>query len=205
MRPRAPASPARPPTARRDPEDSHVIVISGALVLVALVLLVLGLGLRDLDYVYGSIAVSLVSFVFLIIGVLQRRGDEAYLDVPDGDDRPAPEPGAAPAATVGPPAPAPAAAEVPEVGTAVGAGDPSPDVETAAGRGSVPLVLPDTGPPSWPATPPGDVDATVVVIPQRSRFHTPQCRFVRDVVGTQQLTRSQADEQGYVPCGVCRP
>jgi hypothetical protein len=186
-----------------------VIVISGALVLVALVLLVLGLALRELDYVYGSIAVSLVSFVFLIIGVLQRRGDDAYLDVPDEDDDKAPQaagslPHAAPAvAASDPPAgtagpPPGTAGPPPGTAGAAGAGEP-------AGPGSEPLVLPDSAPPSWPATPPGDVDATVVVIPQRSRFHVPQCRFVRGVVGTEQLTRSEADGQGYVPCGVCRP
>ncbi|HWH28642.1 MAG TPA: hypothetical protein VNU26_06705, partial [Mycobacteriales bacterium] len=53
-----------------------MIVISGALVLVALVLLVLGLTMTDLNFVYGSIAVSLISFVFLVIGILQRRGEQ---------------------------------------------------------------------------------------------------------------------------------
>ena len=51
-----------------------MIVISGALVLVALVLLVVGLTMEDLPFVYGSIGTSLLAFVFLVVGVLQRRG-----------------------------------------------------------------------------------------------------------------------------------
>ncbi|MCW2613036.1 MAG: hypothetical protein JWN08_30, partial [Frankiales bacterium] len=52
-----------------------MIVISGALVLVALVLLVIGIVGPELGFVYASIAVSLVSLVFLVIGILQRRGE----------------------------------------------------------------------------------------------------------------------------------
>jgi hypothetical protein len=52
-----------------------VIVISGALVLVALILLVIGLVSTALGFVYASIAVSVVSFAFLIVGILQRRGE----------------------------------------------------------------------------------------------------------------------------------
>ncbi len=52
-----------------------MIVISGALVLVALVLLVIGVVDPSLPFVYASIAVSLVSLVFLVIGILQRRGE----------------------------------------------------------------------------------------------------------------------------------
>ena len=54
-----------------------MIVISGALVLVALVLLVIGLVSTSLPFVYASIAVSVVSFVFLLIGILQRRGEQS--------------------------------------------------------------------------------------------------------------------------------
>ena len=52
-----------------------MIVISGALVLVALVLLVVGLVGQGLTFVYASIAVSLAAFVFLLLGILQRRGE----------------------------------------------------------------------------------------------------------------------------------
>jgi hypothetical protein len=53
-----------------------VIVISGALVLVALVLLVIGLIGPSLGFVYASIAASLAAFAFLVVGILQRRKEE---------------------------------------------------------------------------------------------------------------------------------
>lgn len=45
----------------------------------------------------------------------------------------------------------------------------------------------------------------VVVIPDRGKFHTETCRFVKDVPGTVTLTKATAKRQGYAPCGVCKP
>jgi hypothetical protein len=53
-----------------------VIVISGALVVVAIVLLIIGLISGTLGFIYASIAGSVVAFIFLIVGVMQRRGEE---------------------------------------------------------------------------------------------------------------------------------
>jgi hypothetical protein len=53
-----------------------VIVISGALVVVAIVLLAIGLISGALGFIYASIAGSVVAFIFLIVGVMQRRGEE---------------------------------------------------------------------------------------------------------------------------------
>lgn len=286
-----------------------MIVISGALVLVALVLLVLGLTMTDLSFVYGSIAVSLISFVFLVIGILQRRGEQpASADGPpvtEGEPRAA----EAPART--------AAIAVPATASGDGSGDGSDDdVDEAVPAGATVLVVPgrpryhvegcrylagkavtevdvgqareqytacgvckpdaalaafeepalvddevvDSGVPgaeepepvaapararrasgTATATRPrkttassgrgstravaaapaaaADVEATpaparaaapvrrgrVVVIPDRPKFHLPACRFVRDALGTEELTRTQAGKQGYQPCGVCKP
>jgi hypothetical protein len=62
-----------------------VIVISAALVLVALVLLLVGLVSPDLTFVYASIGVSLGAFVFLLIGVLQRRNEKPTDGEPSGE------------------------------------------------------------------------------------------------------------------------
>lgn len=59
-----------------------MIVISGVLVLVALILLVIGVTMQELDFVYASIVVSLVSLVFLVIGILQRRGSSSSAPAP---------------------------------------------------------------------------------------------------------------------------
>src|SRR5437763_8851695 len=50
-----------------------VIVISGILLLVAVVFLIIGL-FGPLAWVYASIGVSVLSFVFLLLGVRQRKG-----------------------------------------------------------------------------------------------------------------------------------
>lgn len=56
-----------------------MIVISGVLVLVALVLLVIGLIGPSLGFVYASIGASLAAFAFLVVGILQRRKAEPDL------------------------------------------------------------------------------------------------------------------------------
>ena len=53
-----------------------MIVISGALAVVAFVLLIAGLVADGLGLVYASIAVSLISAIFLGVGAYQRRGEE---------------------------------------------------------------------------------------------------------------------------------
>jgi hypothetical protein len=295
-----------------------VIVISGALVLVALVLLVLGLTMTDLSFVYGSIAVSLISFVFLVIGILQRRGEQPAIatsagpDVVEDDGAPATAVPASAAAKTGGAGPVPVVEHVPgddvahvggatvlvvpgrpryhvdgcrylagkdveevdvesaraqysasgvckpdaalaasaepadddayEVTDAVddevvdtgvpGAEDvdeepvPAPVRRTASRSGST-AVAAEPRPRKAPArkaaprtravaaepaaaTEPAAAAAParrgkVVVIPERGRFHTADCRFVRDALGTEELTRTQAARQGYQACGVCKP
>jgi hypothetical protein len=46
---------------------------------------------------------------------------------------------------------------------------------------------------------------SVVVIPDRGKFHTETCRFVKDVAGTVTLAKTAAKRQGYTACGVCKP
>jgi hypothetical protein len=257
-----------------------VIVISGALVLVALVLLIVGITVPELTYVYASILVSLVSFVFLLVGILQRRGDKGSDPAADkGADR-AGEPGA-PASSSGQQVrqeeptvsvvPAPVrtrgSVAVPEPEpvddveyddevidpaddravlvisgrpryhaegcrflagkqaeaihlldardegyTACGVCKPDNVVAVTGGVAVVPAqegVEPvvDVVPPAAASDDaPDPVDlGTVVVIPDRGRFHRSACRYVRNATDTRTRTRSQAVGEGYVPCGVCKP
>ncbi len=251
-----------------------MIVISGALVLVALVLLVVGVVGPDLAFVYASIAVSLVSLVFLVVGILQRRGDP----LTDAEGVDTPEPGieddpaegltvrpssvrrAAPvvaddveplAADVAPAAdpfdsePPPGgdvlvvegrpryhvvgcrylSGKTPEA-VAVGqarvegftpCGVCKPDVALAALEPGTEEREPArrTSTRSVARTRPAKAAApvrsaslrggSVVVIPDRGRYHLDSCRYVRDVVSAQVLSKSAATRQGYVPCGVCKP
>ena len=62
-----------------------MIVISGALVAVALILLIVGLTVTTLNLIYASIAVSAVSLVCLLVGIFQRRGDLPAADTTVAD------------------------------------------------------------------------------------------------------------------------
>jgi len=99
-----------------------VIVISGALVLVALVLLVIGLIGPSLGFVYASIAASLAAFAFLVVGILQRRKEEPALEGAPGS-------AAEIAAAIRTPETAPVSAE-----ELVAAGGPTGDVLVVEGR-----------------------------------------------------------------------
>ncbi len=291
-----------------------MIVISGALVLVALVLLVIGLIGTTLTFVYASIAVSLASFAFLIFGILQRRketlppsaGAGAGVSLSKGDSAPGGTPltvgnagfarSVSPtdeaegittvSAVYAPPVAgaAPAAAEddrtqVAAATVLVVAGRPrhhvagcrylagkdaetvdvadarqegftacgvcQPDaVDRAAGRPQVPTaplaaVEEPSASPATVANAPraatvkAPVNGTqskaaagkaapvkaakavptaastkrggVFVIPDRGKFHTPSCRYVRAAEGALELTKAAATKQGYVACGVCNP
>lgn len=61
-------------------------------------------------------------------------------------------------------------------------------------------------PDEVPAPPPRtSARGRVVVIPDRGRFHRPECRYVRDSPDAIEITKNRANKQGYVPCGVCKP
>src|SRR3954470_6578049 len=118
---------ARRHPARNETEFTDVIVISGVLLLVAVVFLVIGL-FGSLAWVYASIGVSVASFVFLLLGVRQRRGSAPEIaPVPGGLSRLGAV-GATPTAdrdedvTVVPPTAAPEAAPAALAGAAAGAG-----------------------------------------------------------------------------------
>ena len=260
-----------------------MIVISGALVLVALILLVIGLIGSTLTFVYASIAVSLASFAFLIFGILQRRKEilppSAGAGVSLSKEASAP---GGPAVTVGngafprsvspsdeaegvttlsavyaPPvtAAAPVAAEDDGTPVATGtvlvvAGRPryhvagcrylaGKDAETVnaadarhEGFTACGVCQPDAATVKAPANvtqvkaapvkaapvkaaPVKTAKAVptaaptkrggVIVMPDRGKFHTPSCRYVRGAEGALELTRAAATRQGYVACGVCNP
>jgi len=126
-----------------------------------------------------------------------RRAAEAAAEPPPAVSKPAQK---APARK-GPAkkAPAPVAAPAPEVrrplvravrADALRLGAPSTGATTTriSARGAAPAA-----------------GASVVVVPDRDRFHRPACRFVRDVAGATTLPKASAARQGYAPCGVCKP
>ena len=95
----------------------------------------------------------------------------------------------------------PAAASSRVTRKAVSSVDGPPQAGPTAAPSSAALLAAESTPEAASATRSG----SVVVIPDRGRFHLPQCRYVRGVAGAQVLTRDAASQQGYVACGVCKP
>jgi hypothetical protein len=153
-----------------------VIVISGALVVVALVLLVIGLVIASLGWVYASIAVSLLSFVFLVIGILQRRKE-----VP------------------GAPVPALAGAGA-AVGAVVRAGDRLAG-HTAVDQEDEATVTVASDLTPAVAAPTG---GSVLVVAGRPRYHVEGCRYLTGKQA-ESVDVTEARAKGFTACGVCKP
>ncbi len=47
-------------------------------------------------------------------------------------------------------------------------------------------------------------DAEVVGVPSTKKFHRPECRFA-SAKDTEKMTRADADDKGFAPCGTCKP
>jgi hypothetical protein len=210
-----------------------VIVISGALVVVALVLLVLGVTGPDLDLVYGSIAVSLLSLVFLVLGIIQRRGEvlpaAAGAAVTPVSETAAPAQQAAQTSTAALGVRSPAEEHHPEEHHPAGqhpAGQPAagqdfgepavdgPVVDGPRAEASDDADLPadglgeSPGPDRAGSAPlpmiDEDTSGTVLVVANRPRYHVAGCRYL---AGKAPESRDVSDAvaQGFSPCGVCKP
>jgi hypothetical protein len=163
-----------------------VIVISGALVVVALVLLVIGLVIAGLGWVYGSIAVSLLSFVFLVIGILQRRKEV---------------PGAEAPALAG----AGTGAVAAGVGALVRAGDRLVgDKDGKVDDATVTTLPSDFTPPAAPTVAVTGVAGEVLVVAGRPRYHVAGCRYLTGK-DAESVAVADARAQGFTACGVCKP
>ncbi|GAA0968773.1 hypothetical protein [Actinocorallia libanotica] len=161
-----------------------MIILSGLLVIVAIALLVAGivteeqgvLGLTGLQLIYVSIAVSVVSFLCLAIGVLIRRRELFGT----GPSRPAA------------PKSRPAGRAARRAGARAEEAAPAPEAEESA-----PYVFPTS-------TAQVPEDALVHVVPGRKRYHLDTCRQLagRQI---EELTYVEAQEEGFSPCTACLP
>ncbi len=168
-----------------------MIVISGALVLVALVLLVIGVVSPELNYVYASIVVSLASGIFLLVGILQRRRTGAPAET-------------APAAKGSKPGGA-ADGDVAPVTAVLPAGSSRSPRRQEPAPGSVAIAPAEPEAPEADELPEDDdLAGYVLVVPGRPRYHVDGCRYVsgKDV---EELDVRDARDEGFTACGVCRP
>jgi hypothetical protein len=167
--------------------ENTVIVISGILLLVAVACLVVGL-FSSLVWVYISIGVSVLSFVFLLLGVRQRKE--------------------LPAAEVAGPAPDAGTSRLRE---ALGADNdvtvvasPPAAQAPAAAPAAVPAAAPATARTTTAAKPRSIGEGGVLIVPGRPRYHVPGCRYLsgREI---EPRSRDVAIAEGFTACGVCRP
>lgn len=161
-----------------------MIVVSGALLLVAVVLLGLGLATTDLSFVYGSIGVSLVSFGFLVVGILQHRGEPLAADGPPLHDDATPSPTPLQReAEASRPTPAPVPVTPPA--TAQDAVDQDEDDDEYGDDD----LEPGGGP--------------VLVVLGDPRYHVEGCRVLTGQA--EEVDVLDAQEDGVLACVVCRP
>ncbi len=178
-----------------------MIVISGALVLVAAVLLVLGI-VSSITLVYAAIGLSIVSAVFLLVGVFQRpvpatepresesestsreaaaaTGEPTVLAKQETKQPAKSEPASEPVAQ-------PAAQQEQEYSP-----DEAADYPLEASNADFELRATATG-------------ADVLVISGRPRYHVGGCEYVEGHDDSEPLDIAEARELGFTPCGVCKP
>ena len=196
-----------------------MIVISGALVLVALALLVIGLLEPHLGYVYASIAVSLAAFGFLIGGILQRRG-EIIGAADDGANTASPAFGAgSPSSNVVTTSPSRGRTDEAEL---TGLATPPPDAlapdpgEPGTGApvpGAVAAGISPQQPHAAPG-PPATVDLAgaqisvlagpVLIMASRPHYHLSGCQSLLGEDAAEVDVRDARDE-GFTSCGACKP
>jgi len=195
-----------------------LIVISGALVLVAAVLLVLGI-ISSITLVYAAIGLSIVSAVFLLVGVFQRPAPasdphesdsertrrQSYRDDDEDAHRPAKQPARMPA-----PPRRNEPAEEPEPVDHIDLVDAEDDgyddsdagydeVEEVAAEFPLEKANADFEARS------GATGADVLVISGRPRYHVGGCEYIEGNDDSEPLEINEARELGFTPCGSCRP
>ena len=174
-----------------------MILVSAGLVLTAIVLLIAGFVLGQAYLVMWSIAISLLSAVFLVIGALLRR-HELF---PGGHA------GAAPAFPQKGPVPA---GPLPAPHMMPNQTSPHPPqmmprgMQQTATVAAQPRLSPMARPVPAARQGPLDDGAIVLVIPGRKRYHVAGCR---QLVGRdhEELTHEEAREEGFTPCTTCLP
>ncbi|MGJ6961349.1 hypothetical protein ACSDR0_05515 [Streptosporangium sp. G11] len=180
-----------------------MILISAGLVLTAIVLLIAGFVLAKPFLVMWSIAVSVLSAVFLVIGALLRR-HELFPGGDAGASQPLPPKGPMPAGPLaaphGVPNQTPGRPSAPQQMVVRHGMQQAPAAPTQPRRGPV------AGPATAAAARRGalDPEAIVLVIPGRKRYHVAGCRQLagRD---HEELTYEEAREEGFTPCTTCLP
>lgn len=173
-----------------------MILISAGLVVTAIVLLIAGFLLGQAFLVMWSIAVSVLSAVFLVIGALLRR-HELFPSGGHAGQAPPPQGGPVPAG----PTPVPRMVPDQHVSSAPHAMASQGMRQTATPQ---PRMSPGAGRAPAARRAPMGAKTIVLVIPGRKRYHVAGCRQL-DGRDHEELTHEEAREEGFTPCTTCLP
>jgi hypothetical protein len=192
-----------------------VIAASGILVVVAFVTLILGVFRTGLGLIWTSIAASILAAIFLALGVVQ--GNKRRVATAGGPSAPVPswsdQPSAPAATSVLERERVPARDEVEdeELPTLVAVPEPEPEPELSAYEPPAPVATPARAARPAAAKKPAAkkpaaaaASGSVVVIPDRDKFHKDSCRYAKNPAAMS-MTKAAAKRQGYKPCATCKP
>lgn len=198
-----------------------MIVASLLLILVAVTLLVLGLTGDSSGLLISSIVASLLAAVTLVIGARQAASlRRSHPDVPEAVDLGAPERSfAEPERTFAEPEQSSAESDLRGSGGLDGeesqsapiADEPEPQFVTQSIEEPAAEAATDDEPEPQTVTPSDAVrvaqlDAEVVVVDGRPRYHLADCPFLAGrEPEPEPIGVNEAVELGFTPCGVCRP
>ena len=197
-----------------------MIAASGILVIVAFVTLIVGVFRTGLGLIWTSIAASVLAAIFLALGVVQ--GNKRRVATAGGPAAPMPawsdQPATGTATAVLERERAPMREEVedeeekeepptlvavpePEAEPEPSTFAPTPAKKPAAARATTRSTAKKTA-AKKPAA--AASTGTVVVIPDRDKFHRDTCRYAKNPAAMS-LTKAAAKRQGYKPCATCKP
>lgn len=193
-----------------------MIAASGILVVVAFVTLILGVFRTGLGLIWTSIAASVLAAIFLALGVVQ--GNKRRVATAGGPSAPVPswsdQPSAPAATAVMERERVPARDEIDEEELPALAAVPEPDPETAMSSFEPPAPVAKPAParaarpaakkPAAKKAAAAAASGSVVVIPDRDKFHKDSCRYAKNPAAMS-MTKVAAKRQGYKPCATCKP
>ncbi len=159
-----------------------MIVLSAALVFLAIILLIVGFASNTLGLIFACIALCLLALGLIMVGVLQRREDTV---VPVGA-QPVPRPDAAPV-------------PVPAGRSPLAPANPDPSPRPAPPPAPAPVDDRYAGAPASP----DDDSGMAWVIDGRPHYHRQGCAQLADGEPVP-VDLSDAVDDGFLPCPVCR-
>jgi hypothetical protein len=191
-----------------------VIAASGILVIVAFVTLIAGVFRTGLGLIWTSIAASVLAAIFLALGVVQGNKRRvatagAPAPMPAWSDQPS-----APAAAATVPERAPATQtygeedeEEPPTLVAVPEPEPesfAPEEPAPAKRAPARSASRSGAKKSAAKSSAASGASTVVVIPDRDKYHRESCRYAKNPAAMS-MAKTAAKRQGYKACATCKP